>query len=108
MPLWGYGAGVPGYILIDFYGYIKGVHNTYLNIILEYGIIGITFFILFIYYIYSNIKKNGEILCNAILISMLVIIFFLDSFEKKYFWNAMMFITIISNRCQKSNINKIL
>jgi len=101
MPLCGFGAGVSGYILIDFYGYIKGVHNTYLNMILEYGILGLPLFLVFIIYLYKYIKKRGNILYNSILISMLLVIFFLDSFEKKYFWNAMMFLVIISN--EKNN-----
>lgn len=51
MPIIGYGSGVASYVLAGVYGYLKGVHNTYLNMILEYGFIALPIFI-FLYIAY--------------------------------------------------------
>lgn len=97
MPIIGYGSGVAGYILADIYGYLKGVHNTYLNMILEYGFIALPIFILFIYRIYKNLLLNKKVEYTPMLVAMLIIILFLDSYAKKFFWNTLMFLAIITN-----------
>lgn len=97
MPFLGYGSGVAPYVLADVYGYLKGVHNTYLNMVLEYGFLALPIFLFFIYRIYKYLSLNKKINYISLLIAMLVVIFFLDSYAKKFLWNALMFLIIIIN-----------
>lgn len=96
MPIIGYGSGVAAYVLAGVYGYLKGVHNTYLNMIIEYGFIALPIFIFFIYNLYRKLKLNNKQKYISILISMLIIIFFLDSYAKKFFWNTLMILAIVA------------
>lgn len=97
MPFLGYGSGVAQYVLADIYGYLKGVHNTYLNMVLEYGFLALPIFLFFIYRVYKYLAFNKKINYISLLIAMLVIIFFLDSYAKKFLWNILMFLIIITN-----------
>lgn len=90
MHIWGLGAGCPGIALSSIYGHIKGVHNTYLNMICEYGIFGIGFFAALLSILFIKLKARKCYLEAACLIGMCVVIFFLDSYAKKYFWNVIM------------------
>ena len=90
MKMWGLGAGCSGLALSNVYGHVKGVHNTYLNIICEYGVFGIGFFVAFLSVLFVKLKSRGCYLELACLIGMCVLIFFLDSYQKKYFWNVIM------------------
>lgn len=110
MKPWGYGSGCAFEAMIPFYGYRKGIHNTYLCMILEYGIFGIPAFLLLLWKILKKLssdKRNAEF---AILLGIMCSIFFLDSYAKKYFWNVM-YLAIISLRTSrgqeygKENIN---
>ena len=90
MNIWGLGAGCPGIALSSVYGHIRGVHNTYLNMICEYGVFGIGFFLALLTVLFVKLKERACYLETACLIGMCVLIFFLDSYQKKYFWNVIM------------------
>lgn len=90
MPVWGLGAGCSGIALSGVYGYIRGVHNTYLNMVCEYGVFGIGFFIALLSVLFVKLKARKCNLETACLIGMCVVIFFLDSYPKKFFWNVIM------------------
>lgn len=103
MHMWGLGAGCPGIALSSVYGHIRGVHNTYLNMICEYGVFGIGFFVAFLGVLMAKLKSRACYLELACLIGMCVLIFFLDSYQKKYFWNVIMmaYLAVITTPVQE-------
>ncbi len=103
MNIWGLGAGCPGIALSSVYGHIRGVHNTYLNMICEYGVFGIGFFVAFLGVLMAKLKSRACYLELACLIGMCVLIFFLDSYQKKYFWNVIMmaYLAVITTPVQE-------
>jgi O-antigen ligase len=95
--IWGYGSGTSSVLTKDYFGYAKGIHNTYLLIFLEFGVIGLIIFFIFLWKILERIKKENNYAKLCSFIAILIIIFFLDSYFKKYFWNILMF-CVISNK----------
>lgn len=81
-PLFGWGWG--GYTITG----ISVVHNTYLTVLCDTGIVGfILFFVPVIYTIIKSIKYRS-MLSFAVLIMGLVPAFSIDSINKRFFWNA--------------------
>jgi len=102
MKLWGYGSGCAPLVLGEIYGYVKGVHNTYLCMIIEYGILGIPCFMLLLIRLIKKIKKKEKTIEFALLFGIMCSIFFLDAYAKKFFWNVM-YIEVI---CLQTTFNK--
>ena len=97
LPVWGLGAGTVSLELANYYGKVNGAHNTYLNMIGEFGVFGIPVFIMmFISYFHKLIKRN-RIMSVSLLAGICVVIFFLDSFAKKFFWNVILLIILQNN-----------
>ena len=90
----GYGAGCGPVALSTFYHYLKGVHNTYLNMILEYGVFGIPAFLYMLWQKLRGQWKEKNLLEVSLLIAICAIIFFLDSYAKKFFWNILILYAI--------------
>lgn len=94
-PLLGYGAGTAPLALSNTVSdYYMGTHNTYLNMIVEYGIIGLPIFLFFLLNIYKNIIQQKNPTKMAVFLCILVVIFFLDSFPMKAFWNVLIYSTL--------------
>lgn len=73
----------------------KGVHNQFLIVLVETGIAG---FVLFTGSLIILLRKTLQYklgLLAAILISTIVVVFFLDSYNKKFLWNAVLISIII-------------
>lgn len=96
-PLLGYGSGCAPEILYNIRGYYMGTHNTYLNMLVEYGIVFLPIFMLFLKGIYKNISYQRNISKTMVFSAILVIIFFLDSFAFKSLWNVLIY-CILGNR----------
>lgn len=94
MPLFGYGSGISGEIIAKYTGYIIGAHNTYLRMILEFGILGLPVFLYFLSKLFILAKKEKNIAKTYLLIAILLIVFFLDANFKKYLWNALIYVAI--------------
>lgn len=94
MGLFGLGAGCASVSLVSFFGSARGVHNTYLNMIGEFGILGIPAFLFMIGFALRESLKEKYYLGASMLLGMCTIIFFLDSYPKKFFWNVLILITI--------------
>jgi O-antigen ligase len=95
LPL-GLGSGMVPYELLHYFGQIKATHNTYLTIIGEYGFIGFPIFAIFIVKMLNKLKKYNPIILSG-LVAMLVVIFFLDSYPKKFFWNCLILASLYIN-----------
>ncbi len=95
MEPWGFGSGCAPIALSKFYGgYFKGIHNTYLCMVMEYGILGIPVFLLFLWKILKKLQNSKKKMEIALLVGIMCAIFFLDSYAKKYFWNVLYFAVI--------------
>ena len=94
MGLLGCGAGTSGVKMQEVIGYYKGIHNTYLTLIVEFGLLGIPIFLVMIKSIFSQNFKRKFYIGAAMLAGICVAIFFLDSYAKKFFWNIILFLVI--------------
>ncbi len=89
MPLWGWGSGNNTTKLSEIFGQTKGVHNTYISLLLEYGILGLPLFIWFIAAILRRLYKRNGVCETALVLALLVVIIFLDAYAKKFLWNTL-------------------
>ena len=94
MAPWGLGAGCAPVGMASVYGYLKGVHNTYLNMMLEFGLFGIPVFLGMLFSLLIKEYRKKRFLEAALLIGICGIIFFLDSYAKKFFWNVIMLLLV--------------
>jgi O-antigen ligase len=94
-PILGFGSGTAGLLTLSYNGLYQGLHNTYLNIWLEYGLFGLPIFLYLIYLFFLRLKTRGLIAELGLLLGTLCIIFFLDAYPKKYLWNTLMYIGLI-------------
>lgn len=100
----GFGSGVAPYIMINYYGQIKAIHNTYLNMIIEFGILGFPIFMLFLISIFKKVRLNNKFYTGAFL-AMLVVILFLDAYPKKFLWNLLIYLIIYQNSFEAKEVN---
>lgn len=105
-PILGYGSGSAGLVMQNYHGRFQGMHNTYFNMWLEYGVFGLPLFVWLIYSIYKKLKNNSMIVEIGLLIGTMAIIFFLDAYAKKYLWNILSYllISISLNKVQNVGI----
>lgn len=99
---WGSYWGYNGYFIV--------VHNTFLSVLIDGGLIGaILLFLPFQFVIISSIKQR-YILPIILLISGLAPSFFIDAINKRFFWNAIIIsmILIISNLKYKVRYRDLL
>jgi O-antigen ligase len=73
----------------------KGVHNQFLIVLVETGIVGFVLFTGSLVLLLRKTLQNKLGLLAAILITTIVVIFFLDSYNKKFLWNAVLISIII-------------
>ena len=93
LPL-GVGAGCTVYGFLQYYGHIRGMHNTYINMICEFGILGIPAFLYMLWCIMKAKFTQRKPVELGLLLGIMVIILFLDSYAKKFFWNVIMLLLI--------------
>lgn len=105
LPFLGYGSGNSQYILFNFYNELKATHNTYLTFVIDLGIFGIVLFLMFLYQMFILAWKSKKMSLIFGFISIAIVIFFLDSFPKKYFWNIMFIIIIFSSGKKNEQFN---
>lgn len=84
----------------------KGLHNQFLIVLVEGGIIGFSLFLIAIAKILGKSFSFRIYLVQAILVSTMVVIFFLDAYNTKFFWNGIM-LSIIMIKAQKSQLERI-
>ncbi|MFS8083528.1 MAG: O-antigen ligase family protein [Ginsengibacter sp.] len=95
-PLFGIGIG-------SFQGITKvGVHNQFIIVSVESGIVGFILFMTSLIILFIKSFKGGTSLLPAILIGTFTVIFFLDAYNKKYFWNAIL-LSIIILKMERNN-----
>lgn len=90
------GCGIGGFSSITG----KGVHNTYLLVITELGIIGFLCWFSAIILLLISAWRRGDYLIVSLLLSMMTIIFFLDAYQKKFMWNVLLIAVVRSKANQ--------
>ena len=98
-PLWGYGGGCSSYALAQFYGRLKAVHNSYLMILCELGLLG---FVPWMYFVMRQIKESFNLrkFSTTILPATAAVLFMamtLDAFTEKYLWSIFVYIYIVKS-----------
>lgn len=81
-----FGAGWGAYF--GYNGIYKSMHNTYLSMLCDVGIVGFTLFFAPIISASWNLWKKRNILPICLFITAAVPAFFIESINKRYFWNA--------------------
>lgn len=90
---WGWGGTPPS------------LHNTYITMLVEIGLIGtVLFFIPIIKVIFYSLKKNSP-LSIVILFAGLGPSFFIDGINKRFFWNAIIVAIILLNCFVENTVN---
>lgn len=78
--------------------YIR-THNTFLSMLLDIGIVGLLFFIIFILGLYLRNRKNC-IIANLILVAALIPSIFIEAITLRYLWNSFI-ISLIATKIYK-------
>lgn len=94
LPAWGVGSGNAPLLLSQWFGVLKGVHNTYLNMVIEYGVFGLPLFLAILLVLGVRSWRARDFERLALLAAICVSIFFLDSFAKKFLWNALLYVAL--------------
>ena len=94
----GHGVGSTIAFFQNIKGRLQGVHNTFLLVIYEVGIVGFIFwFFPYISMLNYNISKRNHVVVG-VLVASLLSSFFLDSLNLRYIWNALI-ICIMKYNC---------
>lgn len=106
-----FGNGIVGYFSFfkSLYGGEFAMHNSFLAVLFEVGIVGFTFFMVPILLgIYSSLKTKSAMLV-AIIVSNMAAAFFLDALHTRYLWNAIIIVVVwyeIQKRKEKETLSE--
>lgn len=98
-----FGAGWGSYY--GYNGHYTAVHNTYLAMLCDVGIIGFVAFFTPIVYACVSLLKRRNILPLAMIVAGLLPALFIDSINKRFFWNSIIFLFIIYNYVKQKEKN---
>lgn len=96
-PIWGHGTGNAAVALKEVYGRVKAVHNSWLVILAELGILGFFPWIVFTVSRISQASalRRRDAYVFAALIGVLIMAVTLDATQEKYFWNGFFYVHMI-------------
>lgn len=86
-PFLGYGNGASMYAIEMVYKYY-GTHNSYLMVLLEFGIIGFVLCSIWGVREWKLCKKNQTKIYTFIFFSLMIFVFFVEGFSTKIFWGV--------------------
>lgn len=90
-----FGAGWGAYF--GYNGYYNAVHNTFLAMLCDVGIIGFSVFFIPILYAAIKLVRQKDVLPVSLLIGAMLSSFFIDANNKRFFWNAIIIVFIACN-----------
>lgn len=93
-PLLGVGAGCVPIMLGRYFSTNRAMHNTYINMLCEFGLLGLPAFLWMLWNLFYRKFKQQKLIEMALLVGICLIIFFLDAYAKKFFWNVIMLLMI--------------
>lgn len=98
-PLFGWGWG----------GYESGIHNTYLSMLCDVGIVGTSLFVIPIIIICWRALKKKIPVAIILLVTGLAPSFFIDAINKRFFWSAIVLaIMIINSKNSPQGSSKVM
>lgn len=102
-PILGYGNGASMYAIEEIYKFY-GTHNSYLMILLEFGIIGLVVVGVWFFQLLKNCLENRQKIYLFLFISLLIFVFFVEGFSTKIFWGVQIILLTASNCDNIQNI----
>lgn len=81
-------------------------HSTFITMLVALGIIGYTFFLIFIFGTVIKIIRQGNVLALLLFVSPMLQSFFIDAQNKRFFWNGIIFPYLLYNCIDKKFISK--
>lgn len=93
-PLFGFGIASYHSFFEECFGGATAMHNSFLAVLFEVGVVGFTCFMLPILLGIYNAFKTKRATIIAIIISNMGAAFFLDALHTRYLWNAIAFVVI--------------
>ena len=96
-----FGAGWGAYF--GYNGIYKSVHNTYISMLCDVGIIGFSLFFVPLINALWQLWKKRNILPICFFITAAVPAFFIEAINKRYFWNAIILLFIFYERQKNEN-----
>lgn len=106
--LFGYGAGssqtIIGNALSN--GKDMAIHNHYIAMLVEFGIIGFIFINMPILKMTKKMWKNDKYMAISF-IAILLMAFFLDVVTTKFFWSAMILVSVCCSCCDGKSYNEL-
>ena len=100
----GVGSGCAPLRMEPFCGGRWGIHNTYINMLCEYGIFGLPVFLWMLWSLFREKIRQKDLIEAALLAGICVIIFFLDAYARKYLWNIIMLLMIDKKARRLENV----
>ena len=101
-PIFGYGNGSSMYAIEDVYRFY-GTHNSYLLVLLEFGIIGFVIVCLWQIKEYRKCCQNHCQIYKIIFLSLLCFVLFVEGFATKVFWGLQV---LLMTACYGENVKK--
>lgn len=104
-PFIGFGVEGLSYKIGPYFGHeYSGVHNTYFQVLGDYGILGIFAFLYFIILVRKKIKNNGNAFMFWLFYAIIFVACFLGAYNSKFLWNMFLYVIIYCNVRKKINL----
>lgn len=94
-PFMGYGIGSSVELTRIIFSKYTGAHNTYLQVLLDLGIIGLFTFLMIPGSIVIRSIKYKNIFAISLILLVIIPALFLDSINQRYFWNSLILSSMI-------------
>lgn len=106
-PIWGNGIGSMNIISYQNNGHLTGTHNTYLQLIVDVGVVGLFCFLYLIFYllIRTNRLIEKKTLVLSLILTAIVPAFFLDSLQQRNFWIGLILAALIIGNDERNKLN---
>lgn len=99
-PIFGYGNGASMYAIEEVYRFY-GTHNSYIFVLLEFGIFGFSSVFLWQLREYKMCCKNHSKVYKILFLSMLFFVLFVEGFSTKVFWGLQV---LLMTACYGDNV----
>ncbi len=104
MPPWGFGIGNSPVAMYSVAGYYQGVHNTYLSMLMEFGIFGIPAFLCLLISMLKKLLSHRIIVGFASMVGLMIVMMFIDVYRVKFMWAALLYFMILIENVKKGEV----
>lgn len=103
-PFFGYGNGASMYAIEKVYRFY-GTHNTYIFLLLEFGIVGTVMAFIWQINEYRALRNNKCKIYKILFLSVLIFVIFVEGFSTKVFWGLQV---LLMTACYGENVDNSL